>query len=346
MMTAAEYAKHKTIFKKGHKNPVSEDIHTLLVAYEAAQTPNRKIKLLVLLYFLCLEYYWGKYGVKGKEPSARKVRKSQPLVLKDQIEAEIQTVSFQQQYQNKLAGESYKGGVQRAAAGGGGTQLKGAYGVEAIAPQKNLVENYALNTRIPAFGMSLLTSTIESDFQVNHGMGMAQSERAAHLKIANMSLPELFQSLHNLWHDANVGGMEFSFLDTAQRQTYMATCAGGVWSCNGNTPFSTGAYPMMYVMDMSHRLFIPDGVRTGGGNFNHSSILAGKPVVCAGTLTINGAGKLTYIDNDSGHYKPDTAALQNAVRILFEEFQIPAFGLSVRDKVTGVTKSALTFVRQ
>jgi hypothetical protein len=142
MMSAAEYSKHKTIFKKGHKNPISEDIHTLLLAYEGAQTPNRRIKLLVLLY--------------------------------------LQTVGFQLQYENKLAGESYKGGLQRQAAGPAGTRLKGAYGVETIAPQKKLVENYGLNTRIPAFGMSLLTQIEEFEIPV---FGLSIMDKATNLTV-------------------------------------------------------------------------------------------------------------------------------------------------------------------
>jgi hypothetical protein len=50
--------------------------------------------------------------------------------------------------------------------------------------------------------------------------------------------------------------------------------------------------------------YIADGIRLGNGKFNHSSMLSGKRVLCAGELEINRAGKLVYIDNNSGHFKP------------------------------------------
>lgn len=348
MMTAAQFHKRKAIGKSQHKNPVSADIYTLLQAYEGALTPNRKLKLLVLLYFLCLEYEWGKFGTKGKAPTAKQQKSNLVLKLKAEIEAEVASPWFQQQYANKLAGESYKGGVQRAAAGPG-TQLKGAYGVEAIAPQKNVANKYALNRNIPTFGMSLLTSEIESDFQLNHNMSVPQSEHAAHTLISNMTLVDLFKELHKLWRNNNLGNMQFKFFDSAQRQQYMATFANSVWSCNGLTPYTTGqtfggVAPKMYIMDTAHRMYIPDGIATGSGTFNHSSMLSGKPVLCAGEVKINGAGRLTYIDNNSGHYKPDTNALKDVVRVLVGEYRIPSFGVQVMDRVTNVTTNALQFM--
>lgn len=43
-----------------------------------------------------------------------------------------------------------------------------------------------------------------------------------------------------------------------------------------------------------------------GGNFYHSSYLAGDPVLCAGTILIEN-GMIRAICNDSGHYQPDEA---------------------------------------
>ena len=346
-MTASAYHKRKALFKKTHKNPISDDIYKLLLAYEGvATTPNAKLKILVLLYFLCLEYVWGKFGVKGKQPSAKQNQNNLVLVLKDEIEQEVGSVSFQQEYSAKLSRPRHYKAGQLVTGAMQGTQLHGKYGVETISPQKNSVAKYGLGTSIPTFGMSLLTQTLESDYQTNHNMNGHQAEQAAQQQISQMSLIDLFKQLHQMGKDVNLQrGMDFKFFDSAQRQNYLATFAGGVWSCNGKTPFTTGMYPMMYVMDTSHHFFIPDGIRTGGGNFNHSSMLSGKPVICAGTVEISTASKLTYIDNDSGHYKPDTNALRTVVMILNKEFNVNMFGLSVKDKATGVTVPARTFVR-
>ena len=102
---------------------------------------------------------------------------------------------------------------------------------------------------------------------------------------------------------------------------------------------------MMYVMDLANRLYIPDGIPTGDGTFNHSSMLSGKPVLCAGTLEINNAGKLIYIDNDSGHYKPNTRALRDVVDVICNHYHASLFGINVMDKVTGNTVSAMKFLR-
>ena len=342
IMTAAEFHGRKAIGKTQHKNPIAQDIYTLLQAYEGNISPNRKLKLLVLLYFLCLEYEWGKFGARGYQRSRFK-KENLVIKLKGQIEAEVSSPAFQQPFHNKLAGEGYKAGVKVSSASATGTTLSGAYTVEAVLPQRNVVNKYNLQTRIPAFGMSLLTQEIENDFQINHGMQMHQSEQAAQQKIAGMSMIDLFKQIHAMWQNVNLQQMHFSFFDSAQRTPYLATFANNVWNCNAKTPFSTGPYPMMYVMDLNHRIFIPDGIATGGGQFNHSSMLSGKPVLCAGTITISTAGKLTYFDNDSGHYKPNTNALKEMATVLMDEYRIPVFGVNVKDKVTNTTTPLMKF---
>jgi hypothetical protein len=62
-------------------------------------------------------------------------------------------------------------------------------------------------------------------------------------------------------------------------------------------------------------------------NFNHSSLLAGGDVLCAGNIHIGWSvandqetpGALSAIDNISGHYAPNVDALRECVRILHEE---------------------------
>jgi hypothetical protein len=49
--------------------------------------------------------------------------------------------------------------------------------------------------------------------------------------------------------------------------------------------------------------------------FNHSSLNAGKDVICAGVMKVEN-GRLTYIDNMSGHYKPTKRNLLNALELL------------------------------
>lgn len=56
----------------------------------------------------------------------------------------------------------------------------------------------------------------------------------------------------------------------------------------------------------------------GTGQWNHSSLNAGKDVICAGTMRIVG-GQLTMISNESGHYQPNATKLSNAIATLVEE---------------------------
>jgi hypothetical protein len=51
----------------------------------------------------------------------------------------------------------------------------------------------------------------------------------------------------------------------------------------------------------------------------HSTLAGGKPVLCSGLMKVK-EGKITYIDNNSGHYKPTSANLYNAVKKLKDLF--------------------------
>lgn len=69
-----------------------------------------------------------------------------------------------------------------------------------------------------------------------------------------------------------------------------------------------------WVMDTYGNLFTTAGEKLEK-QFNHSSFNAGKNVICGGTLKAEG-GKLTYIDNSSGHYKPSMDDLARALWLL------------------------------
>nr|WP_265014774.1 hypothetical protein [Wolbachia endosymbiont (group B) of Camptogramma bilineatum] len=49
--------------------------------------------------------------------------------------------------------------------------------------------------------------------------------------------------------------------------------------------------------------------------YRHSTLAGGSPVLCSGLMKVVN-GKITYIDNNSGHYKPESANLYNAVKKL------------------------------
>jgi len=83
---------------------------------------------------------------------------------------------------------------------------------------------------------------------------------------------------------------------------------------------SADANGFMYAMDEYGTLFasIASGLATGNQYWNHSSFNAGKDVICAGMIKIH-AGVLTYVDNNSGHYKPTRQNLHAMLTIISNE---------------------------
>ncbi len=70
----------------------------------------------------------------------------------------------------------------------------------------------------------------------------------------------------------------------------------------------------MYCITLDKKLI----VTIAEGNIRHTSISRGKPVLGAGSLKIKG-GKLVYIDNNSGHYRPVPEILCQVLMILKEK---------------------------
>lgn len=67
-----------------------------------------------------------------------------------------------------------------------------------------------------------------------------------------------------------------------------------------------------FVMTMSNELFV--GMFGGHAKY-HSSFMSGKPIQCAGTIRVI-KGRITEIENDSGHYTPRDASLAKVLRHL------------------------------
>jgi len=82
--------------------------------------------------------------------------------------------------------------------------------------------------------------------------------------------------------------------------------------------FDTGGSTIIYAMDGYGMLFAGSLDATGQQRYNHSSFLAGKQVICAGSIMVAN-GVLTMIDNSSGHYKPTRENLWDAIVILHDE---------------------------
>jgi hypothetical protein len=82
-----------------------------------------------------------------------------------------------------------------------------------------------------------------------------------------------------------------------------------------------------YALDLYGNLLIAKANRSwvhgqSGAQFNHSTLAAGRDVICAGEIRIE-QGLIKYISNESGHYKPTAAQLVNAILALSEEYTLP-----------------------
>ncbi|WP_333023620.1 hypothetical protein [Wolbachia endosymbiont of Pentidionis agamae] len=78
-----------------------------------------------------------------------------------------------------------------------------------------------------------------------------------------------------------------------------------------------------YVMTLDKRLIVHKHINVGKDKIaiRHSSLAGGRAVIYSGLMKIEN-GKITYIDNNSGHYKPKDAHLCKAVKILKEKGNI------------------------
>jgi hypothetical protein len=78
---------------------------------------------------------------------------------------------------------------------------------------------------------------------------------------------------------------------------------------------------VLYAMDKYGSLYAPYDdhvIGLGGRYLNHTTILAGNDVVCAGMIKVI-QGQLTFISNNSGHYKPTIDNLRSCVEFLEED---------------------------
>jgi hypothetical protein len=83
------------------------------------------------------------------------------------------------------------------------------------------------------------------------------------------------------------------------------------------------------------------GHRTG--KLHHSSFLAGDAVRCAGMIGVAN-GKVTWIDNDSGHYQPGTRHLHNLVSYL-DRYQVFTPNAVVYDMAANKSTSVKAFLK-
>ena len=119
---------------------------------------------------------------------------------------------------------------------------------------------------------------------------------------------------------------EVNFVRKTDRVSkFLAWCENGLFYKQAGVPHTSNGHEL-YAMDkygslitMPVGLFFSKTTRvydgTGDAQHNHSSLNAGADVISAGEIEFLN-GKITYISNESGHYRPKARQLQNCVNSL------------------------------
>ncbi len=134
-----------------------------------------------------------------------------------------------------------------------------------------------------------------------------------------------------------IAGGLMVYLDDEARKGYVATASKGALTGptvkNGQLIFVIGPDNKLYVGGKGRA---QPGVR---GAFNHSSFFSGGPVKSAGTITVAG-GKVTTLNDQSGHYAPNRTMVVAAMRKLgggddawLQSVQVTAGGKTTTGKV-------------
>jgi len=170
-------------------------------------------------------------------------------------------------------------------------------------------------------------------------------------KGTNQNIDEMTLADFTLMMDAaspNLNDPRVYYVRTSERiSKYLIMCLNGVWYQNGVRV--RGFF--MYAMDKYGNLLVgpiesagrfadqTKRARLDGVRYNHSSLAAGADVICAGEIDFTN-GKITEINNYSGHYAPDMKRLHDAVVCLVEEHEASLEGclLKIMDSSPDIKK--------
>jgi hypothetical protein len=169
---------------------------------------------------------------------------------------------------------------------------------------------------------SALAEISHNPVQANAIAGLAGVPFPANVDFNNMTDPQ-FTNLVNTFAPFSIDGVtQVKFLAKRERITKLIVIDTGILYDGPFSQYSTAADAngFAYVVDAYGDLITTDHSTLMHGEpahvrFNHSSYNAGKDVISAGIIKVN-QGQLTYLDNNSGHYKPTKQNLINALVIL------------------------------
>lgn len=80
----------------------------------------------------------------------------------------------------------------------------------------------------------------------------------------------------------------------------------------------------IYVITLSGEIFITKS----SDSIKHTSLSRGKPILGAGSIKVNN-GQISYISNESGHYRPEAHILQKVLSLLEKKHKVNISNISV-----------------
>ena len=122
---------------------------------------------------------------------------------------------------------------------------------------------------------------------------------------------------------------ELIYMNKDERIATMLVPRNRAFFTSGGAPFSTATEPkkrMIFAVDEYGNFYSGRGE---AGVMNHSSFNRGKGVLCAGEIQARNGIPL-FMSNGSGHYKPTTLHLRNAI-VKLRDYSIPIDNMFVYD---------------
>jgi hypothetical protein len=300
LMSADKFRKlsHKT-FSRG-RGPIVRDIEKLLRLFEETDRARRRLKILGLLYIWCKSYTGTRGGVHE--------------LLNEVTETILMDRLFPQ-------------ATHTAPTPFPCVKLQDIYRFEPFLPGKKTMGGEELD---------LECDLHESFFRVNIP-SLLQLLGLKHRNKAPKEVEKMFAELNfcevlDLYlefqtrvakNDQELTVKEFETCTKNDRDIHRLYLHDGKFYSNKElTTLYTSPQHTIYVVDGDFNFYAFPG--TIGKDFNHSSFLSGRPVMCGGNLDIQ-QGCLKYIDNRSGHYRPSEKHLGIVV------VNLSTYGVRLRD---------------
>jgi hypothetical protein len=300
LMTKDEFQHKSSKFMARRKNPMIKDIDRLLSLYHGSvNNHRRRLKILALLYV-----WTSKYLSNGGTRAGVAELKAQVHSLLNQSENTVDVT-------NK--GGTFKVNGQPSYPAQNGCSLSAANRLEAFLPGKGKVGGLDLQftmkrVNAPAVELQFKETLIAQGVNSNvDSQALVAAETA--------SISEYLDEYLALTGSASFAGLEeFEYCDKTQREKYRVFInsddgclykdSGFVKCFTTNLTENANTNEAAYALDLENKLYCKPVSTFVMGQFNHSSFMSGKPVLCAGVLRADNLGRITYLDNASGHYKP------------------------------------------